>query len=450
MSELIQYTGKKEKTHSEFAQEIMRDFHFFTLKDTEEILVYDEGIYKNGGEIVIKEECERRIANCKASFCTEIIKTIQRRTFGNREEFDHNRKILNLENGLLNLETDEFTKHSPNYLSRVQLPIPYNPKAVPVKFMRFLNECLPNCHDRTTVIEEMASTLMRELNLEIVYMHYGGGGNGNSTLFYVIEELLGGDNVSNIPIHDLVENRFAKAELEGKLANIYADIEVDELSKVGILKALSSRDSMLVEKKNKNPFKLKPFAQYFFSTNKLPELREHSDAIFRRFVIVGWKKKFCSEEGTIKNSNLKYELTTQEELSGILNLLIKTCKKLSVKGVLTFEQSIKDLRKEWNEKADPINQFSRECLIDEVNGIIPKKLMRKIYEQWCDKNNQFLKSLRSFNRELKEKMDVIEDTVKINGKPTKVWRGISLNYDCNVVTEVTDVTGSNNCKNNEN
>jgi len=42
------------------------------------------------------------------------------------------------------------------------------------------------------------------------------------------------------------------------------------------------------------------------------------------------------------------------------------------KGALTHEQSIKQLRKEWKEKADPISQFIRSCLVQDVNGITPK------------------------------------------------------------------------------
>lgn len=453
MKETIQTNRTERKTHSEFAVEIMRDFHFYTLKDTEEMLVYENGVYKLGGEIVIKEECEKRIENCGSSFCNEIVNTIQRRTYVDRSEFDRDPRTLNLKNGLINLETEEFREHTPNYLSRVQLPVIYNPKAGCVKFMEFLIQCLPNPKDRITVLEEFASALRRDLNLEKIYMHLGGGGNGKSTMFYVVEEFLGKDNVSNIPIHDLVSNRFAKAELDGKLANIYADIETDELSKLGTLKALASRDDMQVEKKNKNPFKLRPFAQYFFSTNKLPELRDYSDAVFRRFIVTEWKEKFRLEkdqEGHAKNPNLKYELTTEEELSGVLNLLIKVCKKLVTKGALTYEQSIKQLRKEWKEKADPISQFIRSCLVQDINEITPKQTVYDIYEKWCEKNNHFLKSNRRFNKELRDNTDVEEDTIKINGKPTKVWRGVALNMDNKIVTEVTSVTSSNYWENNEN
>ena len=107
------------------------------------------------------------------------------------------------------------------------------------------------------------------------------------------------------------------------------------------------------------------------------------DAVFRRFIVTEWKEKFRSEidqEGHAKNPNLKYELTTEGELSGILNLLIKVCKKLVAKGALTHEQSIKQLRKEWKEKADPISQFIRSCLVQDVNGITPKANSYQYYQ----------------------------------------------------------------------
>jgi putative DNA primase/helicase len=445
MKETKQFEINQKKTHSDYAEEIMKDFHFHTLDDTEEILVYEDGVYKLGGEITIKQECEKRIPNCTKYMVVEVTETIKRKTFISRKEFDHDQSILNVKNGLLNMETCELSKHTPDYPSRIQLPVLYNPKAGPVKFMKYLMTALPNHRDRTTLIEELTSIFCPQLVLEKIYVHVGIGGNGKSIYFYLIEEVVGKDNVSHISIHDLINNRFARAELDGKLANTYADIESNELKNVGLLKAIASQDPVQAEKKGKDPFTLRYKGRLNFSANKLPKMSDNSDGAYRKFVVIEWKTKFRSEEdgeGFIKNPNLKYELTTDEEKSGVLNLILKTRKKLISQKRLTYERSIEQTRTEWQERADPIPKFIEECLVESSGQMVPVKTVRLVYEKWCKRNNIPCETNKVFNKELKENLAVEQTTSRYNGHSTKVWKGVILNPNNESVTEVTSVTDS--------
>jgi putative DNA primase/helicase len=443
MSKVEQIKRNQEKTHTDYAEEIMKEFHFQTLDDTKEILVYDHGVYKRGGENTIQQECQKRIPNCTTYQVKEVTETIKRKTLISKEEFDRDPRILNVKNGLLNMDTGELSEHTPEYLSRKQLPILYNPKVGPVRFMQFLMTCLPDPRDRITVIEEMATILCQELNLERIYVHLGGGGNGKSTFFFVIERFCGKDNVSHISIHDLCTNRFARAELDGKFANTYADIESDELKNLGLLKALASQDPVQAEKKGKDPFTLQNRARLFFSANKLPKLHDNSDGAYRKFIIIEWKTKFRSGadgEGIIKNPNLKYELTTEEELSGILNLLVKTRKRLISQKRLTYEQSIEKTRNKWQEKADHTPKFIEECLVEGNGLMVPVKTVHLVYVEWCKRNGIQPENNKNFNKELKENLAVEKVNSRFNGKTTKVWKGMDLNRDNEIVTSITDVT----------
>jgi putative DNA primase/helicase len=61
-----------------------------------------------------------------------------RRTYHKRSEIDADINIINLKNGLYNIETDELRPHSPDYLSINQKPITFNPKAKPNLFGKIL------------------------------------------------------------------------------------------------------------------------------------------------------------------------------------------------------------------------------------------------------------------------------------------------------------------------
>ena len=130
----------------------MSKYKIKTLMDTEEIVYYKDGIYRLGGEQIIKVGLEEIAGySMKIQKRNEIIAHIKYRTMVNREEFDRDMNIINVKNGLLNIMTDELKPHTPEYLSFVQLPVRYDPECylpknnkVPHSGLikrRYLNSC---------------------------------------------------------------------------------------------------------------------------------------------------------------------------------------------------------------------------------------------------------------------------------------------------------------------
>ena len=431
------------KTHTDVAEEIMNDFRFATLSDTKEILLYQDGRYTDEAEILIEEECEKRIPNCMSHQVNEITKTIQRSTYVKRGSFDQYPYLINLKNGILNIVKGTFRQHTPNILFRVQIPVTYDPKIGPENFIKFLIECLPDYKDRITVFEEMASILLPGLKLEKAYLHEGEGSNGKSTLFSIIAAIGGHENTSHISIHDLINHRFARSGLDGKILNTYSEISNDEITHPGILKALISGDPVSVEKKGRDAFTLNNYARFFFSANDLPEINNFKFAELRRFIVTKWNQKFVddpSEEDLrngIKKTDimLKRELTSEQELSGILNLLFFHAKKLLKNKKFTYEQSAEQLEIEWKLKTDHVEVFANTHLIKNPDEKTPKSLVYESYKQWCQKNKLTSKSEREFNSRIKKNF---EDTrVKIAGKTTVVWNGMEI--DQSKVTQCAEL-----------
>lgn len=428
--EIIEFLKPSEKKHTEYAKEIMKEYYFKTLRDTIDTLYYENGVYKTGAEILINFECETRIPNCTSYMRREVFKTIQALTYVERNQFDADPIILNLNNGLLNLENGEFYSHSHHHLSRIQIPVNYNRSVGPVKFMQFLIECLPDSYDRNLVIEEFASILLRDaIRLEKIYMYVGYGANGKSTFLSVIECLIGDDNISHVSIHDLIYARFSKSQLDGKIVNIFADISNDELSKLGVLKAIVSGDSISVEKKGKDHFTMKNYAKMFYSCNQLPEINEDTDAAFRRFIITEWNQQFLGDKD---NKNLIYELTTEAELSGILNLLIHKARQILAQQKLSYEQSTSELRMGWKERANPIQRFAKDMLLEKPNSIAIKSEVYSAFVDWCKSHQILPKNEGQFTKKLKS-LGYRDDTQRVRnnvldpkGKPARIWVSVTL------------------------
>ena len=259
--------NEEEPELSEYANSIMSDYIFKTLDDTDEVLYYKEGVYEFNGEVIIKKECQKIIPECSNHKVNEVIGIIRRLTYTSRSKFNNDFSKLVLESGLFDLETFEEKKYDKEFLTTVKFPINYDSKARCPKFIKFLKECL-NPIDVVTVTEEMANILsFNRSNLEVSAMWIGDGSNGKSTCLKIIEGVIGKKNCSHISIHAMQNQRFATAQLDGKSANIYADISNRELNNLGVFKQVVSGETISADKKNKDAFDLNSFAKHFFSAN---------------------------------------------------------------------------------------------------------------------------------------------------------------------------------------
>jgi len=327
----------------EFAKQIMEDYHFATYRETEDVLVYKDGVYLPYGESLTKEIIEDKYKQCNTHYCNEVIGHIQRRSYKFRHEFDLESYIINVKNGLLDVRTGIVTEHKPDYYSRIQIPVIYDPNARCPQFLKFLESVQPDPQNRRILLEYFAYCLYRATTLQKALMNVGDGSNGKSTFEKVIEKLLGKHNVSNQSLQKLATNRFASARLDGKLANIHSDISDNELAHTGTIKMLITGDADDAEQKNKNPFKLESFAKLIFSCNKLPEVFDDSDAFFRRWFIITWEQKFTYDKC---DPLIFQKITTEEELSGILNILIGILVELINKQSFSYSPTTEQIKKE--------------------------------------------------------------------------------------------------------
>ena len=174
---------------------------------------------------------------------------------------------------------------------------------------------------------------------------------------------------------------------------------------------------------------MKNYAKMFYSCNQLPEINEDTDAAFRRFIITEWNQQFL---GNDDNKNLFNELTTEDELSGILNLLIHKARQILAQQKLSYEQSTEELRMGWKERANPIQRFSKERLCDEKNSIAIKSEVYTAYVDWCKSHQINPKNESQFTKKLKslgfrdDSQRVRNNVLDPKGKPTRIWISVTL------------------------
>ena len=100
----------------------------------------------------------------------------------------------------------------------------YDPNAECPLIQKFLEEITGSKEDAEILIEVIGYCLYRSYPIQKALMLVGDGANGKTTFLRLLTRFLGHQNVSNRSLHELETNRFAKASLFGKLANIYDDL----------------------------------------------------------------------------------------------------------------------------------------------------------------------------------------------------------------------------------
>jgi len=350
--------------------------------DTEEMFYYKDGIYHPGAEQMIKIMLEK-MAGYSINIGTrnEILAHIKYRTMVKRELFDNDVNFINVKNGLININTGELIPHSPDYLSFVQLPINYDPSANCSKVIKFLTD-IQTKEGISTIVRMLGYCLYRSACYEKAFLFEGPGRNGKSVLTKLIEALLGKENVSHASLQELIGDRFASADLYCKSANIFADLEADKLLNTGRFKTLVSGDSIRAQRKHQQAFSFRNYAKLIFSTNKIPESEDRSYAYYRRWIIISFQRIF---EGEDEDTGLIDKLTTEEEISGLLNLALKGLRKLIREGGFK-DVSVEKIKQEYERNSSIVRQFIQEQCIINLNNpdyFVPTKTLQDLFKEFC-------------------------------------------------------------------
>ena len=144
-------------------------------------------------------------------------------------------------------------------------------------------------------------------------------------------KVFGKNNVAVMSIHSLMSERFSKADLDAKMLNIGGDITEYDCEHFGAVESIVAGQVIDAEKKYKDRFRMRPYVKMFFETNHLDAVND-PDLVYWRFIIIRFRKHF---NGSDCNPNLLAELTTEDEKSGILNLLVYNAMNLLKQGCLT-------------------------------------------------------------------------------------------------------------------
>ena len=305
------------------------------------------------------------------AFCTESV--------FNRNDW----WTINVKNGTLDLLDGVWVMRGQcreDYLT-TQLPVDYVEGAQCPRFQQFLVEVFEGEADAAQkiqcILEFIGYTLLATCRYEKFMLLIGSGANGKSVLLGVVEALVGHKFVAAVQPSQF-ENRFQRAHLHTKLANIVTEIAEGAEIADAQLKSIVSGELTTAEHKMRPPFDFRPFATCWFGTNHMPHTRDFSDALFRRAIVMTFNNKF---EGQRCDPHLKDRLL--EELPGILVAGLQAVAGVIARGGFTVPESSIAATREWRNESDQVAQFVEEACQLVTGESISSVALYTAYTDWA-------------------------------------------------------------------
>jgi putative DNA primase/helicase len=349
----------------------------------------EKGVWRPVHDRFLKQIIQRRLhqmgKKTTRSLIDSVLDIIKSELFDGNHKWNLHADIINVANGELHFDnaTLQFSLRPAVRENHclTQIPVTYDPNATAPRFWQFLMEIFagdPDCLEKATVIlEAIGYTLCSHARFQTFVMLIGRGANGKSVILEIIRRLLGAENVSAVQPSQF-NNRFQRAHLYLKLANIVTEIAEGAEIADAELKSIVSGEGMTAEEKHKPPFDLQPFCTVWIGTNHMPHTRDFSDGLFRRAIVVPFNRSFNGKDA---DPLLAQKLA--EELPGILNMALTAYCWVLYRGTFTEPTSCAIAKKEWRAEADQAAQFIEECGELVPDSRVESKEVYQYYQRWA-------------------------------------------------------------------
>ena len=317
------------------------------------------------------------------NFRNDLYKQFVSSAYLPRPERKGNEVLINLKNGTFVISPE---KQYLNPFERAdfltyQLQFDYDEKMQASLFQKYLDKVLPDGEQQKVLAEYIGYVFVKQkvLKLEKALVLYGGGANGKSVFFDIINALLGSENICNYTLESLTNSSgYQRAMLSDKLLN-YAS-EISPKMDSTLFKQLVSGEPVEARLPYKEPFLLRDYAKFIFNTNILPKDVEQNVAFFRRFMLINFNVTIPEDE---RDPMLASKII-ENELPGVFNWVLDGLKRLLTNRNFTPSKAIENAISEYRLQSDSVQFFlEEEGYVPDSGHEITLKEFYGNYKQYC-------------------------------------------------------------------
>lgn len=263
--------------------------------------------------------------------------------------------LINLQNGTVDItkKSQKVRNFSPADFLTYQLPFEFDVNAECPIFQAYLDKVLPEIELQEIIAEFFGYVFTKGLKMEKALLLYGFGANGKSVLFDIMNAIYGKGNISNFSLSNLLEEH-NRALIAHKLLNYGSEINATKTRDE--FKNLVSTEPIQARLKYGNSFVMENYAKLAFNCNELPKDFDHSNAYFRRLLIIPFLATIpeAEQDKTLAQKIIK------TELPGIFNWILEGLRRLLKTEKFTSSKTVNDLLESYKRESDSVAMFIAE------------------------------------------------------------------------------------------
>jgi len=315
----------------------------------------------------------------------------------NLDETDPHPTILNVQNGLLDIETGELHDHNKDYLTTRVCQVDYDVTADCPTWDKFLIDIFPGDPEPDGLggvyyppdvplidyfQKAVGYTLSGYTTEQCLFFLYGSGANGKSTAMDVIALLLG-DYSSKISMNVLQKSHMPQtptelATLPGARFVLSSEVSEGKFFAEELAKDMTGGDTLSVRHLYGHWFQYRPVFKLWIYGNHKPRIKGTDWGIWRRIRIIPFSARF---QGAEKDTAMPKKL--EAELPGILNWAMEGYRRWKTEG-MDLPDAVRETIEQYRSDEDIFGDFFAAAVnVSPFAKTTTNSDFYKAYCQWC-------------------------------------------------------------------
>jgi putative DNA primase/helicase len=338
-------------------------------------------------------------------------------------DLDRDPWLFNCKNGTLELRAGKLREHRrEDYLTKL-CPVAYHPDAPCPTWEHLLGSVFPDDEDEPDhelirfVQRSLGRCLTGDVSEQILWIFWGVGANGKSTLLNAIFDTIGSDYCLKAPSDLLMTSRGDRhpteiASLWGKRLVFASETHQGRRLNEALIKDLTGSEPLTARRMKEDFWTFDPTHKVILTTNHKPRIEGTDEGIWRRIRLVPFTTVFWDPNDPNKNpaqlpSHLRQDKRLGEKLraerEGILAWLVRGCMDWLRDG-LTLPEKVKAATRDFRGEEDTLARWIEECCTtgDESYRCRSQRLYGN-YKEWCQRASEEPLSQKYFGPALEER-----------------------------------------------
>lgn len=334
-------------------------------------------------------------------------------------DYDRNEALFNVDNGVLNLETGEFTPHDPDLLLSKKAGCAYLPDVSDNVFAEFVNQIMQGDEEKIRFLQTYCGYALIGRPIEECFLILYGPStrNGKTTFVDVIASVFG-DYAVTLEPESLVRKKFANgsgptddiARLAGKRLVVSSEFPKNMKIDESLLKKITGNNILRARHLNEAFFDFKAMFSIIMDANYLPVVTDPTLFTSGRVMVLPFERHFSDEE---QDRGLKMRLQQPENLSAALNWMLEGLRRYKAEG-LRRPDSVVHATEQYAEDSDKIGRFVSEELEKASTNIKASDVYQR-FVAWCRRSGLGSESKQNFFQLLRSR-NLLQKTGTVMGK----------------------------------